>query len=57
MASRSSSMSSMERLGEGESGAMASAKKGDLMRRAWWAERVVCSEPEPMRRVMMGDLR
>lgn len=57
MASRSSSMSSMERFGEGESEAIASAKKGDLRRRAWWAERVVCSEPEPRRRVMTGDFR
>lgn len=43
--------------GEAESGAMASAKKGDLMRRAWWAVSCVAASPEPMFRVTMGDLR
>ena len=43
--------------GEAESGAIASAKKGDFKRRAWWAVSWVAASPEPMRRVTIGDLR
>ena len=43
--------------GEVESGAMASTKKGDFRRRAWWAVSLVAASPEPMFRVMMGDRR
>ena len=43
--------------GGADAGAIASAKKGDLTRRAWWAVSWVTASPEPMCRVTIGDLR
>lgn len=56
MASRSVSRS-MVVLGEALSGAIWSMKNCDLIRRAWWALRVVLDPVGPMLRVMIGDLR